>query len=82
MYINIYTYTCMRVFVCVCECATAIDRNVVDVNVKGSAWLSLVVAYHFCARDVRSMFASRLVSVQHFTAQHKNQKIQCICWFF
>ena len=63
---------CVCVLMCVCECVTPTDRDMVDFNVKNSAWLSSVVAYSFCARDVRSVFASQLVSLQHFTACSEN----------
>jgi hypothetical protein len=39
----------------------------VDLNVKNSARLSSVLAYSFCARNARYMFARQIVS-QHLTA--------------
>ena len=62
----------MCMFVCVCECVTPRDRDMVDLNVKNSARLSSVVAYSFCARNARSMFAHQLVSLQHLTAGNEN----------
>jgi hypothetical protein len=60
------------VFMCVCECITPTDRDMLDLNVKNRAQLSSVVAYNFCARKVRSMFARQLVSLLHFTAGSEN----------
>jgi len=76
VYIYIYIYICVcvcaRVCVCVCECVTPVDRDMVDLNVKNSARLSALVANSFSARNVRSMFARQLVSLQHFVADSEN----------
>jgi len=63
---------CVCMFVCVYECVTPTDRDMVDLKVKNSAGLSSVVAYSFCARKVRFMFARQLVSLLHFTAGSEN----------
>jgi hypothetical protein len=63
---------CVCMFVCVCECVTPTDRDMVDITVKNNARLSSVVAYSFCTRNVRSVFARQLMSLQHFPAGSEN----------
>jgi len=60
------------VFVCVCECVTPTDRDMVDLNVKNGARLSALVDNSFCGRNVGSMFARQLVYLQHFVAGNEN----------